>query len=320
LVIADGRTDINDVYAFVDGDNTVLVMTVNPLAGVLSPMTLRPSARYEFLIDNDGDAIEDKVYRVQAGAPGTSGQQNVFAYDVGALRPRLGGGMTNTDITLQDGSHLFVGLRDDPFFFDLVAFLDQVKGAGGSRTFCDGNENDFFAGANITAIVLQVPSDNLTGDSSVVRIWGRTADRAATIDRMGLPAIATVLIPDGSEDAFNATAPAADVATWSGDVSASLQFLSGLDGSGYSAAEADFIASLLLPDVLTVDTNSEDGFVPGLNGRRLEDDVIDFELFVVTGGLGADNPPAGTPVLTSDCVDANDVPFLSAFPYLAPAQ
>ena len=37
LVQADGRTDINDVFAFSNGSNTVLVMTVNPLAGVLSP-------------------------------------------------------------------------------------------------------------------------------------------------------------------------------------------------------------------------------------------------------------------------------------------
>ena len=51
----------------------------------------------------------------------------------------------------------------------------------------------------------------------------------------------------------------------------------------------------------------------GLSDR----DVIDFSLFVVTGGLGADNAPAGTAVLDSDCVDTNDVAFSAAFPYLA---
>ena len=77
------------------------------------------------------------------------------------------------------------------------------------------------------------------------------------------------------------------------------------------------VAGLLLPDVLTLDTTSADGLVPGLNGRRPADDVIDFGLFVFTGGLGTDNEPAGSAVLDSDCADANDVPFLDVFPYLA---
>ena len=317
LIQEDGRTDINDAYAFVNGDNTVLVMTVNPLAGVLNDTTLRPFSQYEFLIDNDGDYEEDIVYRIQAGQPDRNGRQPIFLYDVGAVTPRIGRGASETIISVRGGGSLYVGLRDDPFFFDLVAFQDQVLGAGGSRTFCDGNENDFFAGANVTAIVLELPSSNLTADSDVINVWTRTADRTGTIDRMGKPALNTVLIPSGSKDAYNATTPADDVATWSDDFEASLLFLSGLDGSGYTEAEAAFVTSLLLPDVLTLDTTSTAGFTTGpLNGRQLPEDVIDFELLVVTGGLGAN----GSPVLTSDCVDANDVPFLTTFPYLAPAN
>lgn len=314
LVQEDGRTDINDVYAFVNGDNTVMVMTVNPLAGVLNGTDLRQNSPYEFAIDNDGDYVEDVVYRVQASGSGT---QTITLFDVGALTPRIARGTSEANIPVWGGGSLFVGVRDDPFFFDLVAFQDQVLGAGGSRTFCDGNENDFFAGANVTAIVLEVPSSNLTADSDVVNIWGRTADRAGTIDRMGKPALNTVLIGSGNKDAYNATTPADDAATWTDEFVGNLLFLSGLDGSGYTQAEAEFVTSLLLPDVLTLDTTSTAGFTTGpLNGRQLAEDVIDFELFVVTGGLGAN----GSPVLTSDCVDANDVPFLATFPYLAPAN
>jgi hypothetical protein len=317
LIQQDGRTDINDVYAFVNGDNTVLAMTVNPLAGVLNGTTLRPNARYEFVIDNDGDNQEDIVYRVQAGQPNGSGQQQIFLYDVGALNPRVARGTSESIISVAGGGQLMVGVRDDPFFFDLVAFQDQVLGAGGSRTFCDGNENDFFAGANVTAIVLEVPSSSLTADSDTIRVWTRTADRWGMIDRTAIPALNTVLIPSGSKDAFNATTPSDDVATWSTTFQDSLLFLSGLDGSGYTQAEAELVASLLLPDVLTLDTTSTAGFTTApLNGRQPAEDVIDFELFVVTGGLGAN----GSPVLTSDCVDANDVPFLATFPYLAPAN
>jgi len=317
LVQQDGRTDINDVYAFVNGENTVMVMTVNPLAGVLNGTTLRPYAQYEFVIDNDGDYQEDIVYRVQAGAVNGNGQQPIFLYDLDSATPRQANGVSESVIPTWGNGSLYVGLRDDPFFFDLVAFQDQVLGAGGSRTFCDGNENDFFAGANVTAIVLELPSSYLTADSDTINIWTRTADRTGMIDRMGKPALNTVLIPSGSKDAYNATVPANDVAAWSDQFEANLLALSGLDGSGYTAAEAEFVASLLLPDVLTLDTTSTAGFTTApLNGRQLAEDVIDFELFVVTGGLGAN----GSPVLTSDCVDSNDVPFLATFPYLAPAH
>ncbi len=317
LVQQDGRTDINDVYAFVNGENTVMVMTVNPLAGVLNGTTLRPYAQYEFAIDNDGDYQEDIVYRVQAGSPNGNGQQSIYLYDVNSATPRQANGVSESIIPTWGNGSLYVGLRDDPFFFDLVAFQDQVLGAGGSRTFCDGNENDFFAGANATAIVLELPSSYLTADSDIVNIWARTSDRTGMIDRMAKPALNTVFISSGSKDAYNATTPAQDAAEWSDEFEAKLLALSGLDGSGYTADEAAFVTSLLLPDVLTLDTTSTAGFTTGpLNGRQLAEDVIDFELFVVTGGLGAN----GSPVLTSDCVNANDAAFLSSFPYLAPAN
>ena len=48
------------------------------------------------------------------------------------------------------------------------------------------------------------------------------------------------------------------------------------------------------------------------NGRRLSDDVVDIELKVLEGALTG----AKTDVFT-DKVDANDVPFLNTFPYVA---
>src|SRR3990172_207803 len=57
----DTRLDITDVYAFrspSNPSNTVLVMGVNPLAGVLNNGTFHPGASYELKIDSDGDAKE----------------------------------------------------------------------------------------------------------------------------------------------------------------------------------------------------------------------------------------------------------------------
>ena len=67
LVANDGRLDINDLYAFHSpetADNVVLIMTVNPVAGVFSPTTLRNGAIYEFLIDTGSDAVPDVAYRL----------------------------------------------------------------------------------------------------------------------------------------------------------------------------------------------------------------------------------------------------------------
>ena len=312
LVQQDGRTDINDIYAFqspTNPDNTVLIMTVNPGAGVLSPTTFRQGARYRFRIDHDGDARQDDLIQVRFGRVRSDGSQRVMLRGAGGKAK----GWTGEDISLGNGGWLRAGSFDDPFFFDFVAFEDQVKGAGGSRTFCDGAEADFFAGLNVSGIVVEVPSSALTNGDTSIGVWGETSTRSKRIDQMGRPAINTVLIDDGSEDRFNLTRPRHQLSKFGDQVRDNLLFLSGLDGTGYTEAEAEGVAAVLLPDILTVDVSSTDPF---LNGRGLPDDVIDTALTVVTGGLGAN----GTPVLTSDCVDANDVAFPGTFPYLAPAH
>ena len=153
----------------------------------------------------------------------------------------------------------------------------------------------------------------LTNGSSTIGVWAETATSSGRVDRMGRPAIATVLIDDGSEDSFNMIRPNQDRRLFGDQVRDNLLALSGLDGSGYTVEEAEAVADVLLPDILVIDTASSAGF---LNGRGLADDVIDAELFIVTGGLGAN----GSAVLDSDCVDDNDLPFSTSFPYLAEAH
>ncbi|MBX7252648.1 MAG: DUF4331 domain-containing protein [Candidatus Promineofilum sp.] len=306
-VRTDGRLDINDVYAFTHGDNTVLAMTVNPAAGVLSPTTLRatPGARYEFNIDNDGDYRADIMLFIRPEKVRPNGTQKVNLYWkdlVSGKQRRIAAGMSDTNLAIKTGGWFYAGLRDDPFFFDLQAFRDQVGGAGGSRMFCDANTVDFFTGFNATAIVVEIPSAQLTNDGNTINVWARTtAKGGATFDRMGKPALNTVFIASSDKNAYNNTKPADDLATWGGRFSAVLMLF-----GGYDQATADTITGLLLPDVLTLDTSSSNGFVGTLNGRQLAEDVIDFELGVVTNG--------GIP---NDCVNANDATFMTAFPYMA---
>ena len=110
-----------------------------------------------------------------------------------------------------------------------------------------------------------------------------------------------VHIDSANKDAYNSTTPANELSAW-GDRFADVLMLFG----GYDQATADTITGLLLPDVLALNPASSDGFVGTLNGRQLAEDVIDFELTVVTNG--------GIP---GDCIDSNDKMFMSDFPYLA---
>jgi hypothetical protein len=79
---------------------------------------------------------------------------------------------------------------------------------------------------------------------------------------------------------------------------------------------ADQLTGLLATDVLNVSTTAPTSYYDGTNlltGRNLTDDVIDVSLILIFGGPNA----TANPTLTSDNVDANDKPFLAAFPYLA---
>jgi hypothetical protein len=142
--------------------------------------------------------------------------------------------------------------------------------------------------------VLEVPSASLNGPN--IAVWAVTSDVEGQFDRMGRPAINTVLIPSGQKNAFNIGDPADDLEDFGDEVEATITALS-------SPANAAALTPVLLPDVLTFDTSSAAGF---LNGRQLADDVIDAELNLLTEGG-----------LTTDMVDSNDATFLNVFPYLA---
>ena len=285
-VAADGRTDINDLYAFqspVDADNTVLIMTVNPFAGMVSGTSFRPGADYTFNIDQDGDAVADVTATVKFTAVTSNGQKFKLTID----GPPSARGVVGQVSPVSGGGWITAGQFDDPFFFDLAGFRNGLNFTG----------DDSFAGANVSAIVLELPSSRVGGN---VGVWATTRVDGVQIDRMGRPAINTVLIPSGRKDEFNATEPADDPVRFGDDVRSTIEALSG------DAAFADALTGVLLPDVLTVDTASSAGF---LNGRQLADDVIDAELDLLTKGA-----------VTGDGVDANDVAFRTGFPYLAPAH
>jgi hypothetical protein len=327
-----GDRDINDVYVF-QGSNasrTALVMTTNPAINLFGG-SFGTNVRYVINVDRNGNNLVDLAYVFTFGAAvGDNGQPYTVTrytgYNATSLKAgvKLGTGWTGgTGIgTAKDGAKVFAGVRSDPFFFDLTAFIGTVFGIG-SDSLLDGDPNDFFAGLNTNAIVVEVPDDAL--GSTNIGVWGSTwywsGGSWNKADQMGRPAINTVFntsLVDGNagqtKNRFNTTNPDQQPTAYGGlfrnNVITTLTNINQVLGtddafgcSDYDATTAGAIADILLPDVLTYDTTAAADF-SALNGRALADDVIDFELGLTTNGC-----------VTSDGVDTHS-DYLSTFPYL----
>jgi len=303
-----GNLDINDVYVFTSPENsanTVLVMTVSPVAGITGPLTFAKDGLYQFAINNKGDAKADKYYQFDFSPENVSTHTQRFTVTElnSSERPikRIATGVTTETSTPSVGGKVTADDFDDPFFFDLLSFRNSLN-------FCTTSARNFFAGLNTLAIVLEVPTAELQdGTSTSFGVFARTIEiatkrvgtvtttRKAQFDRMGRPAINTVLVKSANKDRFNKTLPKTDAALFKSDAVGIIQSL------GNTPSGAQSVGDFLFPDILTFDSAQASAFP---NGRNLPDDVIDAELNLITNGG-----------VTTDCV-SNDSTFRSTFPYV----
>jgi hypothetical protein len=300
-----GPLDINDLYAF-DGPagRTVLAVTVNPAVNLLGPATFAAGAEYAINVDRSGDAVADTRITVEFGDPDAAGIQH---YTVKVDGKALASGFTDDAKGKSQGRggvRAFAGMRSDPFFFDLLGFLGSVKGQGTDALGV--TPSDFFVGLNTMAIVVEVPNGMLGGNGANIGAWATTRWNGAIADQMGRPAINTVFNASSADkEAFNATPPSQQATAMGGtfrtNVINTLVGLSTALGNPYTADQAAGIADILLPDVLTYQVGTDASF---LNGRDLDDDVIDLELSIATNG-----------VVGGDGVGAH-ADLLASFPYL----
>lgn len=308
----DAEIDITDIYAFQkpgDPSKSIFITNVNPLAPTLAT-TFEHEAVYELKVDTNGDAVADIAFRYRF-SPAVNGAQTAtvhMATGANAAGASDGGSLLFNQVAVSltksapvhvatSGEYkFFAGIRSDPFFFDLVGFLHGLNFTG----------DDFFIDKNVFGIALEVPNSAL-GSNPRIGVWFRVLKQVngtwTQIDRMGRPAINTVFNHGNDKNTFNGIAPTQDRALFLSKFVAGLQALSNLPGSKgqYDTATATTIAEILLPDILTYDNSSSEGF---LNGRKLTDDVIDAELNLVTHGA-----------VTTDKVGTH-TDLLSTFPYL----
>ncbi len=131
---------------------------------------------------------------------------------------------------LSDGSLVFAGQSDDPFFVDLNVFdLLTIRKLPGNM----GGGVDGLKGYNVQTIALQIPKTRLTkdgkapsGDNAVIGVWA-TSSRQATrvlkaggtsegsgewvqVSRLGAPLVNEVVVPLAAKDLWNNSKPADD--------------------------------------------------------------------------------------------------------------
>jgi hypothetical protein len=141
------------------------------------------------------------------------------------------------------------------------------------------------------------------------------------VERLGNPLVSEVFLAKRSHGFHNAGTPSTDVANHATELKAFVTTVAGRE-----AAVANTLATVLLPDMLIVQTDkapSSAGWLTwalgnGYGGRKLTDDVVDAGLSAIFGNLLSPNNVS--PGLTTDNVNQNDKPFLTTFPYLAAAN
>ena len=253
LISQDPTADNTDVYAFVSPDKpgtaTIVANWIpgeDPAAGP-NYYTFSSTARYDIYIDRNGDGIPDITYRFRfQDLPGqfflgNTAQTYTVTKIVGDKSSVVGSGlMTPPDNIgprstpnyealaakgihkLGDGTTVFAGQRDDPFFADVGAIFDLV--AIRSGTGASGGGRDFLAGYAVHGIALQIPKSELdNGTNHTIGVWAATDRQKVTVtggkaigawvqvSRLGNPLINEVLIPTNVKDYWNSQPPSKDL-------------------------------------------------------------------------------------------------------------
>jgi hypothetical protein len=292
--MGDPKTDITDLYAFrkphsseEDGESegkSILMLNVNPLAPALAN-EFEASAEHLIKVDTDKDFVEDITFRVtfspKVGGRQTGRVERISGGDLDVvIRDAPVSFGAEARVTRQGPYRFFAGFRSDPFFFDLLGFIDDLN-------FVHG---DFFADKNVFAIVLEVPHRALGRTPATTSLWGRTriVQNGVLVndDRVGRAAINTVFNHGQDKNIFNSLEPSQDTTALNSE---GITFVQSFANTLTALGGSPTLANVLLPDVLNYDYSKPTDYAK-LNGRRLRDDVIGISLSLITGGaLTTDN-------------------------------
>ena len=170
---ADAVADIADVYTWYENGRFTIVMTVDGIRMPTPGQAARfdEDVRYELHIGRDNFATTrttavDIVVRLKQES---NGQWTVTAQNVPGANGTIRG---SAESVISKGSaNVFVGLRDDPFFFDLEGFRNTLM----TGTLMFNPARDTFVGMNATAIVVEMDLNAVKNGSDRLYVWGTTA-------------------------------------------------------------------------------------------------------------------------------------------------
>jgi hypothetical protein len=232
----DGRPDVSYRYQFkttVKNKNSFLYAL--PGASGYNDPKLNVVQRYSIVRETwsyHGKKASVHAKTIARGLPsappniGPKTMPNYSVFEQGAIK------------SLHDGTKVFAGQRDDPFFVDLGATFDgiNVRDLTGNK----GSGKDDLSGMNTHSIVMQIPERLVTKDhkavsganagNAVVGVWSTTERKRLQVNgaasrkrakqsqhsgwvqvsRLGNPLVNEVVIPLGKKDQFNRTTPDRD--------------------------------------------------------------------------------------------------------------
>ncbi|MXO48526.1 DUF4331 domain-containing protein [Erythrobacter vulgaris] len=164
----DRAADIADVYAWHTDTSVIVAMTFAGPQATDQPATYDPDVLYSINVSNSSPrTTTDIPIRFRFG----TGAMDQFGVSVTGLPGVTGAirGSVETELE-KDGVRVWAGLFDDPFFFDLQGFRDTLN----TGTLSFDSERDFFAGQNLTAVVIEIPRDRID-PGAPVDVWAATA-------------------------------------------------------------------------------------------------------------------------------------------------
>ena len=166
----DRAADIADLYAWHTDNRVNMILTFAGPQATSQPAVYDRDVLYTINVSNAGSRVDTEIpIRIRFG---TGSGSNDYGVQISGIPGTNGPIQGSVETVLRDGGVIAqAGLFDDPFFFDLQGFMDTA--ASGSLMF--DSTRDFFAGQNLTAMVLSIPRDRIENGDNPIDVWATTA-------------------------------------------------------------------------------------------------------------------------------------------------
>ena len=170
LVKLDASVDLTDLYVFDTGSGKTTAIIC---WGGFNDSRPQPDSEavynadvlYTLHIDNNEDNQADTELRWRF-AQNSSGQWGVKVENI----PGSGGtvsGAVERVLSGGNGTRVWAGHADDPFFFDVQGYLDTLA----TGTLMIQNNRSILAGLNVTALAVEMNTDAMRKGNQELRFW-----------------------------------------------------------------------------------------------------------------------------------------------------